>query len=110
MVLGIQLPQALPEWLMRIVAIVPGQFLAMHLAIAKGIDPENPRWIRKVTLTRTREQTRAPRPASGPGAVSAPSLGLVLIATSSSWSPIASADRYALAREVGPAILLHGPP
>jgi glucosamine--fructose-6-phosphate aminotransferase (isomerizing) len=50
--LGIQLPQGLPEWLMPIVAIVPGQLLAMHLAIAKGIDPENPRWIRKVTLTR----------------------------------------------------------
>lgn len=50
--LGIQLPQGLPEWLMPIVAIVPAQLLAMHLAIAKGIDPENPRWIRKVTLTR----------------------------------------------------------
>ncbi len=50
-VLGILLPQGLPEWLMPIAAIVPGQLLALHLAIAKGIDPENPRWIQKVTLT-----------------------------------------------------------
>lgn len=49
--LGIQLPLGLPEWLMPIATIVPGQLLALHLAIAKGIDPENPRWIQKVTLT-----------------------------------------------------------
>jgi glucosamine--fructose-6-phosphate aminotransferase (isomerizing) len=50
--LGIQVPPGLPEWLMPIAAIVPGQLLALHLAIAKGIDPEKPRWIRKITLTR----------------------------------------------------------
>jgi glucosamine--fructose-6-phosphate aminotransferase (isomerizing) len=49
---GIVLPSGLPEWLLPIVSIVPGQLLAMHLAIARGIDPEEPRWIRKVTLTR----------------------------------------------------------
>ena len=49
---GIVLPAGLPEWLLPIVSIVPGQLLAMHLAIARGIDPEEPRWIRKVTLTR----------------------------------------------------------
>jgi glucosamine--fructose-6-phosphate aminotransferase (isomerizing) len=49
---GIHLPPGLPEWLMPIATIVPGQLLALHLAIAKGIDPENPRYIRKVTLTR----------------------------------------------------------
>jgi glucosamine--fructose-6-phosphate aminotransferase (isomerizing) len=49
---GIRLPHGLPEWLMPIAAIVPGQLIALHLAIAKGIDPENPRWIEKVTLTR----------------------------------------------------------
>jgi glucosamine--fructose-6-phosphate aminotransferase (isomerizing) len=36
---------------MPIVSIVPGQLLALHLAVAKGIDPEEPRWIEKVTLT-----------------------------------------------------------
>jgi glucosamine--fructose-6-phosphate aminotransferase (isomerizing) len=49
---GIRLPIGLPEWLMPIAAIIPGQLVAMHLAIARGIDPEKPRSIRKVTLTR----------------------------------------------------------
>jgi glucosamine--fructose-6-phosphate aminotransferase (isomerizing) len=49
---GLVYPGGLPEWLLPIVSIVPGQLLAMHLAIARGIDPEEPRWLRKVTLTR----------------------------------------------------------
>jgi glucosamine--fructose-6-phosphate aminotransferase (isomerizing) len=49
--LGIRLPSGLPDWLMPIAAIVPGQLLALHLAIARGIDPESPRWIAKITLT-----------------------------------------------------------
>ncbi|HEX5012845.1 MAG TPA: SIS domain-containing protein [Candidatus Limnocylindrales bacterium] len=49
---GIQLPAGVPDWLMPIVSIVPGQLLARHLAIARGLDPEAPRWIGKVTLTR----------------------------------------------------------
>jgi glucosamine--fructose-6-phosphate aminotransferase (isomerizing) len=49
---GIVLPAGVPEWLMPIVSIVPAQLLAMHLATARGVDPDEPRWIRKVTLTR----------------------------------------------------------
>jgi glutamine---fructose-6-phosphate transaminase (isomerizing) len=49
--IGIRLPAILPEWLRPIATIVPGQLLALHLAIARGLDPETPRWIRKVTLT-----------------------------------------------------------
>jgi glucosamine--fructose-6-phosphate aminotransferase (isomerizing) len=49
--LAIRLPSGLPDWLMPIAAIVPGQLLALHLAIARGIDPESPRWIAKITLT-----------------------------------------------------------
>lgn len=49
---GIRLPAGVPDWLMPIVSIVPGQLLARHLAIARGLDPEAPRWIGKVTLTR----------------------------------------------------------
>ena len=45
------LPDDLPEWLMPIAAIVPGQLHAVHLTMAKGRDPEQPRSIRKVTLT-----------------------------------------------------------
>ena len=50
--LGIRLPPGVPDWLMPIVSIVPGQLLALHLARARGLDPESPRWLRKVTLTR----------------------------------------------------------
>jgi glucosamine--fructose-6-phosphate aminotransferase (isomerizing) len=49
---GIRLPDGVAEWLMPVVAVVPGQLLARHLAIARGLDPEVPRWIGKVTLTR----------------------------------------------------------
>jgi len=47
-----QLPlPSLPEWLSPLVAILPGQLLAMHLAYAKNYDPETPRGLRKVTET-----------------------------------------------------------
>jgi len=49
---GISLPAGLPDRLMPIVSIVPGQLLALHVALVRGIDPEAPRWIEKVTLTR----------------------------------------------------------
>lgn len=42
----------LPEWLSPIAAIVPGQALALHLAAARGGDPDRPRGLKKVTLTR----------------------------------------------------------
>lgn len=48
---SLALPSDLPEWLMPVVSIVPGQLHAMHLTMAKGRDPEQPRSIRKVTLT-----------------------------------------------------------
>lgn len=46
------LPPDVPEWLAPIPAIIPGQLLAYHLAVARGRDPELPRNLRKVTLTR----------------------------------------------------------
>ena len=45
------LPAGAAEWLSPIVAVVPGQLLAYHLALAKGLDPEHPRGLRKVTET-----------------------------------------------------------
>ena len=48
---SLPLPAGLPEWLMPIVSIVPGQLHAMHLTMAKGRDPEQPRSIAKVTRT-----------------------------------------------------------
>lgn len=50
--LWLPVPAGLPEWLSPLAAIVPGQLLAYHLAIARGGDPDRPRTIRKVTLTR----------------------------------------------------------
>ena len=48
---SLPLPADVPEWLMPIVSIVPGQLHARHVTIVKGGDPEQPRSIRKVTLT-----------------------------------------------------------
>ena len=41
-----------PSWLLPIVSIVPAQLYCYHLTRAKGFDPDRPRHIRKVTLTR----------------------------------------------------------
>jgi glucosamine--fructose-6-phosphate aminotransferase (isomerizing) len=40
-----------PEWLSPITAILPGQALALHLTLAKGLHPDQPRGLRKVTRT-----------------------------------------------------------
>lgn len=42
----------LPDWLMPIASIVPAQLFAYHLTLARGTDPERPRSISKITLTR----------------------------------------------------------
>lgn len=42
---------ALPEWLSPLGAILPGQIFALHLALARGLAPDQPRGLRKVTLT-----------------------------------------------------------
>lgn len=47
----VALPDGTPEWLGPIVSIVPGQLHAMHLARARGLDPERPRNLLKVTRT-----------------------------------------------------------
>lgn len=48
----LRLPSGIPDWLMPVVSIVPGQLVAYHLARARGLDPDSPRHIRKVTRTR----------------------------------------------------------
>jgi glucosamine--fructose-6-phosphate aminotransferase (isomerizing) len=47
-----QIPGGTPDWLTPVVSIVPCQLFAYHLARRKGEDPDAPRHIRKVTLTR----------------------------------------------------------
>jgi len=49
---AIPLEAGVPEWLSPAVAIVPCQLLAYHLAVANGRDPDSPRGLHKVTLTR----------------------------------------------------------
>jgi glucosamine--fructose-6-phosphate aminotransferase (isomerizing) len=48
---AIHLPIGIPEWLTPIICIIPAQIFAYHLTLAKGLDPERPRSIGKVTET-----------------------------------------------------------
>jgi glutamine---fructose-6-phosphate transaminase (isomerizing) len=48
----IPVPAGLPEWLSPIAATLPGQLLAYHLTKSRGFDPDQPRIIHKVTLTK----------------------------------------------------------
>lgn len=45
------LPGGLPEWISPIVAVVPGQLFALMLAYEKGLDPDHPLGLTKVTQT-----------------------------------------------------------
>ncbi|HLI07150.1 MAG TPA: SIS domain-containing protein [Ktedonobacteraceae bacterium] len=40
-----------PEWLSPLVAVLPGQQLALSLALTKGLNPDLPRGLQKVTKT-----------------------------------------------------------
>ena len=46
-----RLPSGTPEWLGPIVSILVGQLHALHLTRARGLDPELPRNLHKVTRT-----------------------------------------------------------
>lgn len=45
------LTASLPEWLSPITAIIPGQLLGLHLTLVRGLDPDVPRGLQKVTRT-----------------------------------------------------------
>jgi glucosamine--fructose-6-phosphate aminotransferase (isomerizing) len=47
----IAIPTGIPEWLSPLIAVIPGQIYALGLALARGIDPDHPRGLDKVTLT-----------------------------------------------------------
>ena len=49
---ALPVPGGLPEWLGPIAAIIPAQLHAVHLALVRGLDPEHPRGLHKVTETR----------------------------------------------------------
>jgi len=46
-----RIPAAVPEWLSPITAVIPGQIFAMQLAGVKGYQVDEPRGLRKVTIT-----------------------------------------------------------
>jgi glucosamine--fructose-6-phosphate aminotransferase (isomerizing) len=46
------LPKGIPEWLSPLISIVPAQLFSYHLTVVKGYDPDAPRGLSKVTLTR----------------------------------------------------------
>jgi glucosamine--fructose-6-phosphate aminotransferase (isomerizing) len=50
--LRLRLPPGVPEWLSPLVAVLPGQLLALHMVLERGRDPDRPRGLHKVTLTR----------------------------------------------------------
>ncbi|MEN8097977.1 MAG: SIS domain-containing protein [Chloroflexota bacterium] len=45
------LPPKLPEWLTPIPSVLPGQLMSMTLARVKGLDPDSPKGLKKVTET-----------------------------------------------------------
>ena len=46
------LPGGMEEWVSPIAAVVPGQLWAVALARTRGLDPDEPRGLSKVTETR----------------------------------------------------------
>jgi glucosamine--fructose-6-phosphate aminotransferase (isomerizing) len=44
-------PNAMPEWLSPVAAVIPGQIFAMRLALARGNQVDAPRGLKKVTVT-----------------------------------------------------------
>jgi glucosamine--fructose-6-phosphate aminotransferase (isomerizing) len=49
--LPLPLPEKVPEWLSPILAVLPGQLVGLYLAQAKGLDPDQPKGLHKVTET-----------------------------------------------------------
>lgn len=47
----IAIPASVPEWLRPVLSIIPGQLFAYHATLARGLDPEAPRSLTKVTRT-----------------------------------------------------------
>ena len=48
---ALPIPPGVPEWLSPLSAIIPGQLVALHLALSKGLNPDVPRGLHKVTRT-----------------------------------------------------------
>ena len=46
------IPSGIPEWLSPLAAIIPGQLFGLHLTLSKRLEPDTPRGLNKITLTR----------------------------------------------------------
>jgi glucosamine--fructose-6-phosphate aminotransferase (isomerizing) len=49
--LPMHLPPGMPEWLTPLVAVLPGQLFSLELARSRGLDPDSPTGLTKVTET-----------------------------------------------------------
>ncbi|MCL4297529.1 MAG: SIS domain-containing protein [Anaerolineae bacterium] len=49
--LPLSLPPNIPEWLTPLVAVLPGQLFSLALAQAKGLNPDQPAGLKKITAT-----------------------------------------------------------
>ncbi|HOA21471.1 MAG TPA: SIS domain-containing protein [Anaerolineaceae bacterium] len=49
--LAMPLAAGTPEWLSPIPAVIPGQVLAWQMALARGLDPDHPKGLSKITET-----------------------------------------------------------
>jgi glutamine---fructose-6-phosphate transaminase (isomerizing) len=49
--LPLPIPAGMPEWLTPLVAVLPGQLFALNLTIQKGLNPDDPEGLTKVTET-----------------------------------------------------------
>ncbi len=47
----VPLPEKIPEWLSPIIGIAPAQLFCYHLTLVKGMDPDSPRGLSKITRT-----------------------------------------------------------
>jgi len=49
--LALPIPSGVPEYLSPLISVIPGQLFSMALAQAKGLDPDRPSGLRKITET-----------------------------------------------------------
>ena len=49
--LPLPIPQDVPEWLSPVISVIPGQILAWQMALSRGLDPDKPKGLSKVTET-----------------------------------------------------------
>ena len=48
---SIQTPGGIPEWISPVINVIPGQVLGWQIAEFKGMDPDHPRGLKKITKT-----------------------------------------------------------